>query len=305
VTATAVGALLIMLSGAGVRHAGILRREDGIVLVRIVLFLALPSLVFLVLLRAHLEPALALVPLAGWAIHLALLVPLILGVRRLGLDPPRGGALIVATAVGNTGFFGIPLIAASGDGFSVAAAVMYDTFATGLITWTSTVAVASAFGEDARGPRVDLRQVGRALVLPPMWAMVAGLALNLAGVHDLPREIERPFEILGAAVLPLVMIYAGLMIDLRGIRRSWREVAAVTVGRLGLGALVGLGVGLAFGFAGDTLRTVVVLAAMPTAMMSLVIGGQFRLRTDILAGAVAVTTLLATATLPAIRALVA
>jgi predicted permease len=51
------------------------------------------------------------------------------------------------------------------------------------------------------------------------------------------------------------------------------------------------------------MHTVVLMAAMPTAMLSLVIGSQYRLRPDLIAGAVVVTTLLSTLTLPAIRAL--
>lgn len=302
-TATAVGALLVMLVGAGVRHLGILRREDGVLLVRVVIYLTMPALIFLVLLRADLEPSLVLAPVAGWLVHLVLLVPLLIAVRRLRVDSPRGGAIVVATAVGNTGFFGIPLIAASGSGFSVAAAVMYDALATGIITWTSTVAVASAMGEGGRGPHVEWGQVGRSLLLPPVWALVAGLGLNLSGVNELPDPVERPLEILQGGVLPLVMIYAGLMIDVRGLRRVWRDVSAITVARLGLGAAVGLGVAALLRLDGEIFTTVVLMAAMPTAMMSLVLGGQFRLRTDIIAGAVVATTLLCTATLPAIAAL--
>ena len=44
------------------------------------------------------------------------------------------------------------------------------------------------------------------------------------------------------------------------------------------------------------------MAAMPTAMMSLVIGARSGLRSDVLAGAVVVTTILATLTLPLWRA---
>ncbi|MEW6583834.1 MAG: AEC family transporter [Actinomycetota bacterium] len=303
-TATALGALLVMLAGAGVRRFGVLRREDGLILVRIVLYLTLPALVFLVVLEADLEPSLLLVPVAGWIVHLVMLGGMLLAVRAGRLPRPRGGAIVVSTAVGNTGFFGIPLIAASGAGFSVAAAVMYDALSTGIITWTSTVAVASAMGEASDVPRVDWGKVGRALLLPPMWALAAGLAFNLSGVHELPRVVERPFEILSGAVLPLVMVYAGLMIDVRGLRHVWRDVAAISVVRLVVAAGVGLAVALALGFEDSTLHTVVVMAAMPTAMMSLVLGGQFRLRADIIAGAVAVTTLLATVTLPALRAVI-
>jgi malate permease and related proteins len=292
-----------MLAGWGLRHLGILRQEDGVTLVRVVIYLTLPPLVFLALLRADLSPSLALVPVAGWMVHLILLVPLIFAVRRSRMDSPRGGAIVVSTAVGNTGFFGIPLIAASGSGFSVAAAVMYDALSTAFITWTSTVAVASSMGEGGTGPRVDWGQVGRSLLLPPTWALAAGLAFNLSGVNELPEVAERPLEILAGAVLPLVMIYAGLMIDVRGLRRVWKDVCAVTVARLGLAALVGLGVAWLLGLDGEIFTTVVLLAAMPTAMMSLVLGGQYRLRTDIIAGAVVATTLFCTLTLPALAAL--
>jgi malate permease and related proteins len=301
VTATAIGALLIILAGAAARRAGLARPEDGGVLVRIVLYLALPCLVFLIVVRADLSLALMLVPVAGWAVHGALLATALAAGRLMRLDRPALGAVAVSAAVGNTGFFGLPLIAASGAGFSLAAAVMYDTFATGLITWTSTVAVASALGEGA--PRVAARQLARLLLLPPNWALAAGLVVNGAGVHDLPAVVERPLEILGGAVLPLVMIYAGLMLEVAGLRAVWSHVSVVAVIKLVLGAVVGLGVSSALGLTGGTMHTVVLMAGMPTAMLSLVLGSRYRLRPDLIAGAVVVTTLLATATLPAIRSL--
>ena len=268
-------------------------------LVRVVIYLALPALVFLILVQADLDGALILVPIAAFAIHL-----LLLGLSRVatlvwGMERPRAGALIVATAVGNTGFFGLPLIAASGEGFSLPAAVMYDTIATGLITWTSTVAVASAFGRADHEPKVSFGDLGRSLLLPPNWALAAGLAFNLAGIDELPVLVERPLELLSAAVLPLTMIYAGLLIELRGLPRLWGEVSYSVVVRLGIAAVIGLGVASALGLSGDILNTVVIMAAMPTAMMSLVIGARSGLRADVIAAAVVVTTLLSTATLPA------
>jgi malate permease and related proteins len=303
VTETAFGALLIILAGALARRAGIIRRDDGPLLVRVVIHLALPPLIFLILVRADLDGALLLVPVAGFAIHFVLLGVVALSTRVWGLDRPRAGAVIVATAVGNTGFFGLPLIAASGDGFSLPAAVMYDALATGVITWTSTVAVATAYGRPSGEPSVSLRDLGRSLLLPPTWALAAGLAVNLAGVEELPAMVERPFELLGAATLPLTMIYAGLMLDLRGVERLWRELGYVIVVRLGLATLVGVAVAFLLRLEGDVRNTVVIMAAMPTAMMSLVIGTRSGLRTDVLASAVVVTTLLSTVTLPAWRAL--
>lgn len=301
-TATAVGALAIILLGWLARRVGVLRPKDGPVLVQFVLYLALPALVFHVMVTADLEASLALVPIVGYAVHAVLVVTMLAAARLARLDRPTTGGLIVATAVGNTGFFGIPLIAASGPNLSVATAVMYDTFCTGILTWTSTVWIGGRFG-DPHAESAPAGAMWRNLLLPPTWALAAGLTLNLAGVHDLPEVIDRPLEILGGAVLPLVLIYAGLVIEWDGVRRAWREVGLAAIGRFVIAPAVGLAVALALGLDGDVLRTVVLMTAMPTAMMSLVIGGWFRLNTDVIAGAVVVTTLLATAVLPILRAL--
>lgn len=279
-----------------------IRREDGPLLVRVVIHLTLPPLIFLILVNAELEGELLLVPVAGIALHVMLLGIVWVSVRVWGMERPRAGALILATAVGNTGFFGLPLIAASGEGFSLPAAVMFDALATGLITWTSTVAIATAYGRPDHEARFDPRDLGRSLLLPPTWALVAGLAVNLAGV-DVPAMVERPFELLGAATLPLTMVYAGLMLELRGISRLWSEIGYAVVMRLGVSALLGFAIAAALRLDGDVRNTVVIMAAMPTAMMSLVIGARSGLRSDVLASAVVVTTLLSTLTLPAWRAL--
>ena len=301
-TATAVGALGIILLGWLARRVGVLRPKDGPMLVQIVLYLALPALVLRLMVTSELDAKLALVPVVGYAVHGVLLAVMFAVARVRGLDRSTTGALVVATAVGNTGFFGIPLIAASGPNLSVAAAIMFDTFCTGILTWTSTVWIGGRFG-DPTADTAPTNGMWRNLLLPPTWALAVGLALNLAGVRDLPDVLDRPLQILGGAVLPLVLIYAGLVIEWDGVRGAWREVGLTAIGRFAIAPVVGLGVALALGLDGDVLRTVVLMTAMPTAMMSLVIGGWFKLRTDVIAGAVVTTTLLATAMLPIIRAL--
>jgi predicted permease len=300
VTATALSALVLIALGALARRFGVLRSEDGRVLVNVVLYLAMPALIVDILLEAHLDASLLLVPVAAFLIHFALLGICLGGAKATGRDDRTTGAIMVSGAVGNTGFFGLPLIAASGAGFSLAAAVMYDALATAFITWTSTVVIATVYGGRAAAGNDLLRGVGRALALPPMWALGVGLVLNLGDV-PVPSSVERLLEILGAATLPLVMIYAGVAMHPRGMRRAWAEVSAITVVRLAIAPAIALAIAVAFGFGGDVLRTVVIMAAMPTAMMSLVLGTMHGLRSDVIAGAVLATTLLATLTLPALR----
>lgn len=305
-TATALGALAIILVGVALRRGGVMRAEDGQVLVRVVLYAAMPALVFLIIVRADLTPSLLLVPLAGLATHAVLVGLALIGSRLMRLDRPTTGAFVLATAVGNTGFFGLPLIAASGHEFSQPAAVMYDALATGVITWTSIVAIAAAYSPRAvRARGIEPRALVSGLLLPPTWALAAGLVWNVTFGHTLPGALERPLEVMAAAVLPLVMLYAGAMVDLTGVRRRWRLVSVATAARLAAGPAVGWLVAVAMGFEGQVLHTVVILSAMPSAMLSMMLGVREGLDADLLAGAVVATTLLCTLTLPLVRLVMA
>jgi len=302
---TSIAALVIILLGLGLRHARVLREDSGPVLVNLVIYATMPALVFTIISRERLSVGLLLVPVAGYLIHVVMLgIGWVLArIRRA--DRPTEGAFLVATGVGNTGFFGVPLIAASGLGVSLAAAVFYDAFATGVITWTSTVVIANSYGVvEGRTSGIDWGALRRGLLMPPMVALYAGLAWNLAGLGAPLRWIARPLDLLGSATLPLVLIYAGLMLDWRALQRVRPEVGLITVARLVGGALVGLAIGTLLGLAPALLHTVVLMAAMPTAMMSLVLGVRYGLRRDVLVGAVFVTTVLCTLTLPIVRGLI-
>ncbi len=302
---TSFAALVIILVGLGLRHAGVLREDSGPVLVNVVIYATMPALVFTIIAHERLSAGLILVPIAGWLIHFVMLGAGWVIARLRHADRPTEGAILVSTAVGNTGFFGVPLIAASGIGVSLTAAVFYDAFATGVITWTSTVVIATSFGTaEARARGIDWQALGRGLLMPPMVALYLALAWNLADLGRPVHWIARPLDLLGAATLPLVLLYAGLMLDWRALRRAWPDVSLITVARLGLGALVGLAIGTLLGLTQGQLHTVVLMAAMPTAAMSLVLGVRYGLRRDVLVGAVFVTTVLCTMTLPIVRELI-
>ena len=88
------------------------------------------------------------------------------------------GAVIIATGVGNTGFFGLPLIAASQGEFSLTTAVMYDALGTGILIWTFNPIVASWFGRGEVEDALEMREGLKGLLLPPMWMLVTGLVLG-------------------------------------------------------------------------------------------------------------------------------
>ena len=301
---TTFAALVMIAIGVVLNRTGVVNRDQSQILVRITLYVLLPALVLKVLVGSHLTWNLLLVPIVAFCVT-AIMAPIGLLISRgLGLGRAATGAVIIATGVANTGFFGLPLIAASQHDYSLTVAVMYDALGTGILIWTFSPIVASWFGRGEVEDAPSIRQSLKGLLLPPMWALIAGLILTISGVHDLPDLIEFPVTYLAAGVLPVVMLYAGIMLDWSGIRDYWRVIAGVSIARLAIGPAVTFAVAVAFGFSGEELNTITVLGGMPSGMMVLVMGAHYRLPVNLLAGCVAVTTVLALLTLPIVTAVV-
>lgn len=301
---TTFAALLMIGLGTLLRRAGIVRRADGRILVQLTLYVFMPALVLKIFVGADLNWDLILVPVVAFLVTAALAPIALLAARALHLSRATTGGVIICIAIANTGFFGLPLIAASGGEYSLPVALMYDALGTGILIWTFSPVVASFFGEGHIDDRISIRSSLRGLLLPPMWALVTGLILTLVGVQELPSLIDTPVNFLAAALLPMVMLYVGIELDISGIARHWRAITAVSVGRLVVGPVVAFAIGGLLGFRGEALNTITVLGGMPSGMMVLVLGSHYRLPTDLLAGCVAVTTVLSLATLPIISLVV-
>jgi len=301
---TAFSALIMIAIGVLLQRFGVIRRDQAPILVQITLYALLPALVLDIMIGADLDWGLILVPFVAFAVT-AVMAPLALAfARMMGLSRGAVGGVMVMVGVANTGFFGLPLIAASGGDYSLTVAVMYDALGTGILIWTFNPIVAAWFG---RGEVQDARAILgslRGLLLPPMWALILGLALNLSGVQDLWDFLQFPVEYLAAGLLPVVMLYAGIVLEWSGITRNWRTIAGVSVLKLAVAPVVAFAIAYAFGFRGNELDTITVLGAMPSGMMALVMGAHYRLPVSLLAGCVAVTTVLSLFTIPIVTAVV-
>ncbi len=301
---TAFAALIMIAIGVLLRQLGVIQRDQAPILVQVTLYVLLPALVLDIMVGTDLEWGLIVVPFAAFAVT-ALMAPLALALARMmRLGRGATGGVLVMVGVANTGFFGLPLIAASGGDYSLAVAVMYDALGTGILIWTFNPFVGAWFG---RGEVEDAGTIWhslRGLLLPPMWALVIGLILNLSGVHELWGPIQMPVGFLAAGLLPIVMLYAGIVLEWSGIVGNWRIIAGVSVLKLAVAPVAAFAIAWAFGFRGDALDTITVLGAMPSGMMALVMGAHYRLPVSLLAGCVAVTTVLSLFTIPIVSAVI-
>ena len=119
------------------------------------------------------------------------------------------GALLILTALGNTGFLGLPMIKAFFGLEHVAVAVVYDQLGTFiLVTTYATILVALYSGEEKIS---SLAIVKKVLFFPPFVTLIIALLLPT----DTLQPIESILEIMATAVIPITMLSIGMQFSFR------------------------------------------------------------------------------------------
>ncbi len=260
----------------------------------LVYHLLLPALVLRVLWQADLGlESLRISAVAAGGILVAMGAALAI-CRRCGIGGPLAGAAILAAAFGNFTYMGLPvLIAVFGD-WAAGVAIQYDLFASTPLLFTLGILLAARFGE------VDepIHPLRRLAAIPPLWAALLAVALNLAGV-PLPDGLAQVLTYLGSGVVPLMLLAVGMNLEWRGLGTGSRgPLLMVLAVKLALMPVAVWWLSGALGFAGDMRLALVLEAAMPSMVLGVVICEHFRLDTAFYAAAVTVSTVLALVTLP-------
>lgn len=251
----------------------------------LVYYLLLPGLVLSVLWGAPMgAEALRISAAAGGGV----LASLVLGwvvLRAFRTGPRTTGTLLLAGAFPNATYLGLPVLEATFGEWSRRIALQYDLFACTPLLLTVGILLAGHYGNGPReNPLLTLLKV------PPLWAAVAAILLNAAGIAQ-PSWLVAFLESLGTGVPPLMLIALGM--GLTWGAWSWgRLPGAALVLVLQLAFMPALVWGLAggIGLSGEVFRAVVVEAAMPTMILGVVLCDRYGLDTGLYAKAVTLTT---------------
>lgn len=277
---------------------GLDRQRARHVLSAAVLHFFLPALAFGLIATAKVDASFLSVPLTAGLVTLAGLAA---GAAVYRLLPwfrsaarPTIGVLLLSSAFGNVTYLGLPVITETMGQQYGYIAILYDLLATTPILLTVGMLVAARFGS---GAAVSLgASFQRVLRLPPLWGVAAGVAVQLAGL-PLPRFVLDAAQLMGKAVIPVMIFTVGLALDFRDLRRLLVAVPALAL-KLLLAPALALAAGKFFGLGGDELRAVVIEGAMPVMVLSLVIADEFALDVPLAATCIAVSTVASFFTLP-------
>lgn len=288
------GLLGFALVGVALRVSGLLKSEDAKVLNTVLLYSALPVLIFSSVQRAEIDGSLAALPLLGWGLALTGLLLAWAAAKALRLPGPTAGAFVLVAAFGNTGYVGYPLAQAMLGESGLVRAVFSDVFGnTAAVVIVGTLIAARLGDSDAR-----VHPVKEIVTYPPFIALA--LALLLRGIA-LPIALTNWLDAFGKVVVPVIMISLGLTLRPRALgKRALPALLAAGVKLVVLPAMA-LGIGVLLLKDADTLRIVVLQASVPSMMLAMIIGERFKLDTEFIASAILVTMVGSVLTIPLLQ----
>jgi len=260
----------------------------------LVYMLLLPALVLVVLWRAPMGLDSIRISIAAVAgIGIALLAAWLW--YRRGAQPRYvTGALLLAATFPNVTYLGLPVLEATFGPWARSVAIQYDLLAVTPILLSGGIALAASYG----GIKLQGHPLLALLRVPPLWAGVVGIVLNLSQA-PIPTIIGSWLDMLAAGVVPLMLFSLGLGLRWAG---SWRYqvplVLPVAFIQLLLTPLLVWGLARGIGLQGEVLAAVVLEAGMPSMVLGIVLCDRYKLDTSLYAMAVTVSTVFSMLTLP-------
>lgn len=237
-----------------------------------VIYVSLPALVLLKIAAIEFSAEL-LLPVFISYITLFLAAAAVLLLSRLfKLSREITGSLLLLVPLGNTSFFGLPMVYAFFGEAGIPYAVLYDQLGSffALAVYGTLILSFYSVSSEKPGAKVILKKI---FTFPPLIAVFTALLLK---PFDYPAAMVSILKMLEATLVPLVMVAVGLQISFNINRKILFPLAAGLSLKLIILPLIITAAAFAFGFKGDIVKVSIFEAAMPpmvTAGALAVIGG--------------------------------
>lgn len=302
---TVIGPIVVLIGAGYLVGRRVPAAAD--VLAKILLYVLIPTYVFLNIITSPLDldshgPLAYGVAVAFSSLMLGLLYGLARVVSRLrGHDRPLAGAFANTALLYNSANFAIPVmdLAFSFDEsqrtYAVAVQVVVAA-CQGLAAYTVGSFVAAA----GSGP--VKHAAGKVLRFPFIYALLLALCLKVAGAggETLQRAniLWKPITLTAQAYVPVALMTLGAQMARVTLVRAPVDLALSMILRLVGGPLLGLGLVTVMGLRGLLGQVLIIGAAGPSAVASVVVAIEFKNRPDFASSAVFLSTLGAAFTVP-------
>lgn len=214
----------------------------------------------------------------------------------IGRSAGRRGSFVQAAFRANLAYLGLPIVSqALGEQVVGTIAVI---IAVGVVLHTALTVVTLRILDPLAERGTFWSHLLHILRNPLILAIAAGLAVAGLGL-ELPSFLDRTIDLVAAMSLPLILIIIGFSLSFRSLGKSIVPATVASILKLVGMPLIALGVGVwLFETTGDLRNTIVLMAAMPTAVVSQAFAREFNADVELAASTVSLNTLAGLVTLP-------
>ncbi|PKL67092.1 MAG: transporter [Methanobacteriales archaeon HGW-Methanobacteriales-1] len=289
---TILAIIIMVFLGYGMRMSGLLKYGDAKSLNKIVVNLAIPSLIFMALYRIDISVIPSLIPIPLICILIGLISGLIAYFwgKMKGYSKKTLWSIMLPVIMLNSGFLGYPIALGVFGVNGLVRAIFYDLGSI-LVFIGLGIILLAIFG----GSKRDV--LNRAMLFPPLWSIILGLMANYFN-FPIGFVLSDVLTFLSGAAIPLIMISLGLSMELKGIKEHLTDAAFVSVARLIISPALAVLIVSIFGLGGLERTVTIMEAAMPSAMLSVVLAITYDLDIKLTASCVFFSTILSLITLP-------
>lgn len=285
--------LSLVVMGFLLKQIGLIRSGDSQVIARLIMNTTLPAVIFLSIARARVDPKqmglLALCgvlvcvgsgALAGWL------------VSHLHLERQIAGVVILAAMILNIGFVLYPVFLTVYGEEGISRLAAFD-LGNSMVAHSLGFYVATRYGN--RPPDGLWHSIRRVLSLPVLWAVLAGLAVNLLAI-ELAPFLVKILEPVALANIPLAMLTLGAFLELRSKHLPLMGLTSAI--RIGGGFLLAQAILLLTGLKGLENTAVSMGSVMPAGMAVMVYAANEGLDVEFAAGAISLSIVLGLILMP-------
>jgi auxin efflux carrier (AEC) len=291
-TETILAIILMIIIGYLSKKIGLLKPEDSTTLNKIVVNIAIPSLIFLAMYGADLSNINTLLPITIICLITGVLSGIVvyLFARHRGYSEKKKWTVVGTSTLFNSGFLGYPVVLGVYGSTGMVRAVFYDMGSTILFLCLGILFIVIFGGKYSS-------IIKRTVLFPPLWGIILGITVNLLHLNlgQLPLDV---LKYLSGAAIPIIMISLGLSLEVGGLRDYLDAATFVSTVRLIISPAIAFVLVTLLGFSYINGTVTVVEAGMPSAMLSLVLAASYDLDIKAAAACIFMSTVLSMITLP-------
>lgn len=291
-TETILAIIVMILIGYFSKKIGLLKPEDSTTLNKIVVNIAIPSLIFLAMYGADLSNINSLFPITIICLIAGTLSGTVvyLFARYRGYSKKTKWTIVGTSTLFNSGFLGYPVVLGVYGSTGLVRAVFYDMGSTILFLCLGILFIVLFGGKYSS-------IIKRTVLFPPLWGIILGIIVNILHLNIGPLPLD-VLKYLSGAAIPIIMISLGLSLEVGGLKNYLDAATFVSTVRLIISPAIAFVIVTILGFSYINSTVTVVEAGMPSAMLSLVLAASYDLDVKAAAACIFMSTVLSMITLP-------